>query len=130
MGAVSTYLLHDVDKDMTSHLNKAFAQACIESGLFALIVGGTAGLLTAIGGFVFHLRGCFPRAKLGFFLGVGVAFFQYPWDLSTRMMFPKVADLSLSIYLAAAIVFCTFVLLRAAFKEKKMLDAATAFRSV
>jgi hypothetical protein len=122
--AVSVYLFHDVDRDMVGRLNEAFLALCIESILFALIVGGAAGLLTALGRLAFRLRGYSPYAMPSFFLGVGVTVLQYPWDFSARKLFPKLADLSLSIYLAAAIGLCTVVLLRGILRRKKAFEAA------
>ena len=107
---------------MRGRLNEAFLRMCTESILFALIVGGAAGLLTTLGRFVFHLRGYSPRAMLGFLLGIGVTVVQYPWDFSARKIFPKLGDASLSIYLVAAIVLCTVVLLRDTFKQKKVFE--------
>ncbi len=130
VGAISVYLLHDVDRDMMGRLNEAFLQLCTESILFALIVGGPAGLLTALGRVVFHLRGYSPRAILGFLLGIGVAVCQYAWDFSARKIFPKQADESLYIYLVAAIVLCSVVLLRDTYKQQKVFEAAKAFSSV
>jgi hypothetical protein len=130
VSAISVYLFHDVDHDMKGRLNEAFLQSCTEGVLFALIVGGAAGPLTTLGRFVFHLRGFSPRVMSGFFLGIGVAAIQYPWDYSTRILFPNLADLSLSIYLVAAIVFCAVFLLRGTFKQKKAFEAARASSSV
>jgi hypothetical protein len=130
VSAISVYLLHDVDHGMVGRLNEAFSQLCTESILFALIVGGAAGLLTALGRFVFHLRGYSPRSMSGFLLGIGVTAFQYPWDFSARKISPKLADASLSIYLVAAIVLCAVVLLGDTFKQKKVFEAAKAFSSV
>jgi hypothetical protein len=130
VAAISVYLLHDVDHDMVGRLNEAFLQSCTEGILFGLIVGGSAGLLTILGRFVFHLRGYSPRAMSGFILGISVTVFQYPWDFSTRMIFPKLEDVSLFVYLVAAIVLCTLVLLRDTLKQKKEFEAENAFSSV
>jgi hypothetical protein len=129
VSAISVYLFHDVDHDMKGRWNEAFLQSCTESVLFALIVGGAAGLLTALGRFVFHLRGFSPRVMSGFFLGIGVAVVQYPWDYLTRVLFPSLADLSLYIYLVAAIVFSAAFILRDTFKQKRALEAAKASSS-
>jgi hypothetical protein len=43
IAVISVYVLHDVDHDQIGNLNEAFARLCVESVLFALIVGGAAG---------------------------------------------------------------------------------------
>jgi hypothetical protein len=38
--AITVYIFHDVDKDMTGRWNDAFAGLCTGSVLFTMIVGG------------------------------------------------------------------------------------------
>ena len=130
VSAISVYLLHDVDHDMNDRLNEAFAQGGSESVLFALIVGGVAGLLAVLGRLAFQMRGFSPRAISGFSLGIGIAVVQYPWDILTRILVPRQADLSLTIYLVAAIVVSTVVLLLDAYRRKKAFEAARTFSPV
>jgi hypothetical protein len=123
VAAVSVYAFHDVDKEQIGHWNEAFAALCTEGVLFALIVGGGVAVLTLLGRHLFHLSGYSPRLKLVFFLGVGVTLLQYPWDLVSRVVLPKLADASLSVFLAIAIVFCSIVFVRDAFRQRKLVQA-------
>jgi hypothetical protein len=108
---ISVYLLRDVDHDQIDHLNAAFASLCAEGVIFALVVGGATGLLTLLGKKLLGLKEFFHRGQLSFLLGVSVAVLQYPWDLASRKISPRFADLSLSVYMVVAVVLCTVVLL-------------------
>jgi hypothetical protein len=125
---LSVYVFHDVDQDKINHLNQAFAGLYAEGVLFALMVGGAAGLLTLLGRYLFHLRGYFPRAELALFLGIGVAVFQYPWEFAGRIVFPQFGDFFLSFYLIVATVLCTVVLLRDNFRQMKLCDHSNVRR--
>ena len=107
----SVYLLRDVDHDQIGHLNAAFASLCAEGVIFGLIVGSATGLLTRLGKKLFGLKGSFDRGQLSFVLGVVVTVLQYPWDLASRKISPRFADVSLSVYMVVAVVVCTVVLL-------------------
>ena len=126
IAAASVYLLHDVDRDMLGRLNDAFLGLCTESTLFALVVGGAAGLLATLGRSVLHLGGYSPRAITGFFAGIGVTICQYPWDIVARKLFPGLQQTSLSVYIFVAMFACVVVLLRDAFKQKRILEAASS----
>jgi len=127
VAAVSVYPFHDVDHDMIGDWNEAFAGLCAEGIVFTLIIGFPVWLLTLLGQHLFHLTGYSPRAKLGLLLGIGVTAFQYPWEFAARVELPKLADSALSFYLILAIVFCTVVLLRDNFSQKKLREAHKAF---
>lgn len=124
VSAISVYIFHDVDKDMIGHWNEAFSGLCIEGILFTMIIGGGAALLTSLARLLFRLKGCSPRSRLAFFLGIGITVLQYPWDLIGRIAFPNLADSFLSFYLIAAIVFCTVVIVRDNFKQMKLRQAS------
>jgi hypothetical protein len=124
--AISVYVFHDVDKDQIGRWNEAFAGLCIESVLFAGIVGGGVALLAFPGRQLFHLKGCSPRAKLGLFLGIAVPVLQYPWDFVGRVAFPKLANSSLSLYLVLAIVLCSIVLVHDNFRQMRLLQPPAA----
>ena len=117
---VTVYVFHDVDADKMGHWNEAFAGLFTESVLFALIGGGGVALLTLLGRRVFHLKGSSPRAKLGLYLGIGVAIFQYAWDFAGRVAFPKLADTGLALYLILAIVVCPIVFVLESHKQMRM----------
>lgn len=121
--AISVYVFHDVDQDKIGHWNEAFAGLCIEGVLFTLVVGVPAWLLTLLGRRLFRLRDFSPRPTLALLLGIGVAVFQYPFELAGRKLFPRLADSFLTFYLAAAIVVCTVVLLSDNFKQMKLRKA-------
>ena len=108
---ITVYLLRDVDHDQIGHLNAAFAGLCAEGVIFGLIIGGATGFLTLLGKKVLGLKGSFHRGQLSFLLGVSVTVLQYPWDLVSRKIAPRLADVSLSIYMVVAVVLCTVVLL-------------------
>ncbi len=108
---VSVYLLRDVDHDQVGHLNAAFAGLFAEGAIFGLIVGGGTGLLTLLGKKLFGLNGAFGRGQRSFLLGVSITVLQYPWDLASRKISPKFADLSLSVYMVVAVVLCTVIFL-------------------
>ncbi len=120
IAAISVYVFHDVDRMMIGHWNEAFAASCDEGVLFTLIVGGGASILILLGRSVFHLKGFFPRAKVGFFVGVGVTMFKYPWEFAARVFLPKFADTFLAYYLVFAIIVCAAILLIDNFKQKTM----------
>jgi hypothetical protein len=124
--AVSVYLFHDVDRDQIGHWNEAFAGLCIEFVLFTLIVGGGVAFLTFLGRQLFHLKGYSPRSRFSFFLGIGVAAIQYPWDFVGRMAFPKFADSSLSLYLIVAIILCAIFIVRDNFTQMKLRQPSAA----
>jgi hypothetical protein len=127
--AISVYLLRDVDHDQIGHLNAAFAGLCAESVIFALLIGVPTGLFTLAGERLLHLRGHSPREMLSLLLGIGVTAFQYPWDYIARSAFPKSANLFLDFYIVIAVVVCTVVLLRDAFRQMKLYGAAKASSS-
>jgi hypothetical protein len=112
-----------VDKDQIGHWNEALAGLCTESILFTVIVGGGVALLTLLGRHLFHLKEYSPRAKLGLFLGIGVAVLQYPWDFVGRTAFPNLAGSFLSLYLIVAIVLCSIVIVRDSFRQKMLSQA-------
>ncbi|MEI9968664.1 MAG: hypothetical protein WDM87_08600 [Terracidiphilus sp.] len=120
VAAVSVYAFHDVDKEQIGHWNEAFAALCIEGVIFTLIVGGGVALLALLGRYVFHLAGYYPRLKLVFFLGVAVTLLQYLWDFVSRVALPQLADASLSAFLVIAIVLCSTVFVRDAFRQMKL----------
>jgi hypothetical protein len=128
--AISVYLFHDVDHDMTGRLNDAFSQLCVEFILFAVLVGGGAGLLAFLGSFLFHLRGYSPRPAFSYVLGIGATVVQYPWDFLGRVLFPKLADASLAVYLVVAMFLCAAFLLGDSFKQKKAFEIARDSRFV
>jgi hypothetical protein len=123
VSAVSVYAFHDVDKEQIGHSNEAFAAQCTEGVLFTLIVGGGVAVLTLLGRHLFHLSGYTPRLKLVFFLGVGATLLQYPWDFVSRGALPRVADASLFAFLVVAIVLCSIVFVRDAFRQRKLGQA-------
>ena len=125
--AISVYIFHDVDKDKIGHWNEAFAGLCIESVLFAVLVGGGVALLTLLGRHLFHLNGYSPRSRLGVCLGIGVTVLQYPWDFVGRKAFPELAGSSLSLYLIVAIVVCSIVMVRDNLKQMKLRQASTGY---
>jgi len=88
-----------------------------------LIIGGGVALLVFLGRTLFHLKGYPPRLKLVFPLGIGVSILQYPWDFIGRVLFPKLEDFSLSLYLLVAIVVCAIVIIRDSFRQKKLCQA-------
>jgi hypothetical protein len=123
IAAISVYVFHDVDKDQIGHWNEAFAGLCTEFVLFTLIIGGGVALLVLLGRIVFHLKRCSPRSNLVFPLGIGVSVLQYPWDFIGRVLFPKLEDLSLSLYLFLAIVVCASVIVRDSLRQMKVRQA-------
>jgi hypothetical protein len=125
ISAVSVYVFHDVDKNEVGHWNEAFAGLCIEFVLFTLIVGGGVALLTLLGRYLYHLKSYSPRPKLGLSLGISVAIVQYPWDFVGRLLFPNLADSSLSLFLIVAIVLCSTVIVRDNIRQKKLSQAPT-----
>ena len=121
--AISVYMFHDVDQDKLGHWNEAYIGLCAESVLFTLVIGGGVALLTVLGRRLLHLSGEFPRAMLGFLLGVGVTLSQYPWDYAVRRRLPKLSETSLYLYLILAIVFCTIVIVRDQVRQAKLSEA-------
>ena len=121
--AISVYILHDVDQDKIGHWNEAFEGLCIESVLFTAIVSGGVGLLALLGRHLFHLQGYSPRAMLGLLLGIGVAVFQYPWEVAAKKELPNLVDPSRSLYLVVAIILCSIVIVRDNFKQMKLCHA-------
>jgi putative effector of murein hydrolase len=115
---ISVYLFHDVDQGYIDHLNAAFAELLTESVLFALIIGLPVWLLTALGRQTFRRSGAYPRARIGFFLGIAVTVFQYPLELAGRRLVPHLADMIVGLYLVAAVVLCTAILLRETFSVR------------
>jgi hypothetical protein len=124
LAAISVYVFHDVDQDRIGHWNEAFADLSIEMVLFSLLVSGGVWLLTMLGQRVFHLRGYFPRARVGLSLGIATALLQYPFEFLGRMLLPKFADPVLSVYLIAAIILCTAVLLHDASNQRNLQKAS------
>ena len=122
--AVSVYVFHDVDRDQMGHWNEAFAGLCVEFVLFTVLVGGGAAILTWAGRRIFNLAGYSPRSKSAFFVGAGVAVFQYPWEFLGRWVFPKFADDFLSAYLIMAIVACAVFIVRDNAKQKRLVEIA------
>jgi hypothetical protein len=126
--AITVYVFHDVDRDQMGHWNEAFAGLCTESALFAVLIGAGVALLTSLGRHLFHMEGYSPRSKQGLFLGIAVTVFQYPWYFLGRVAFPKFADSFLYSYLVAAIVLCSFVIVRDNFRQMRLSQAsATSF---
>jgi len=123
LSALSVYEFHDVDQNQIGHWNEAFAGLCIEAVAFALIIGTGVTILTLIGRHLFHLSGYSPHWKLAFFLGVGVPLLQYLWDFASRVAAPKLAGASLSAFLVAAIVLCSILFLRDAFRQRQLCQA-------
>jgi hypothetical protein len=123
IAAISVYVLHDVDKDQMGRWNEAFAGLCVEFVLFTLIIGAGVALLAFLGRRLFHLKGYSPRPKLAFSLGVGVSVLQYPWEFIGRVLFPKLEDFTLSLYLLVAIVVCSIVILRDSLRQLKFSQA-------
>jgi hypothetical protein len=124
VSSISVYIVHDVDRDKAGHLSEAFLGLCVESVLFALIVGGIAGFLALVGRHLFRLTGSSPRANPALFLGLGVPLFQYAVDLAVRRLFPQFTELSLTLYLVVAIVFCAAVLLYDSFRQANLAKMA------
>jgi hypothetical protein len=122
--AISVYIIHDVDKDMISHLNDAFMGLFKEGYMFTAIVGVIVGLLVLIGRLILRMGDSFPRAKLSLYLGIGVGLLQYPCDLIGRELFPKYSDVVLTCYMVVAILLCVVVLLADNFRQKKLLKSA------
>jgi hypothetical protein len=115
----SVYIFHDVDKEMVGHWNEAFAGLCVEFVFFTAVIGGGVALLTFLGRQFLRLKGYLPRLRLCLFLGIGVTVLQYPWEFAGRVALPEFEDSSLSLYLIVAIVFCSVVLVRDSFRQKK-----------
>jgi len=116
----SVYVFHDVDKQMTDRWNEAFAGLCVEFLFFTAIIGGGVALLTFLGHQLLRLKGYSPRPRLCLYLGIGVTVLQYPWEFAGRVALPEFEDSSLSLYLIVAIVFCSVVLIRDSFRQKRM----------
>jgi hypothetical protein len=123
IAAISVYILHDVDRDQIGQWNTAFADSCAEFVLFTLIIGVGVALFVFVGRAFFHLQEYSPRPNLVLLLGVGVAAIQYPWDLIGRLVFPKLSDLSLSLYLVLAIIVCSIVVIRDCVKQMRLRPA-------
>ena len=126
IAAATVYVFHDVDNDKIGHWNQAFGGLVTECILFTLIVGGGVALLTLLGRQLFHLKGYYPHAKLGFYLGIGVTVLQYPWDFAGRALFPKLANSSLALYLVLAIVISAVVLVRDTLKQMRLSQEPAA----
>ncbi len=124
--ALAVYILHDVDVDEIGQWNRAFAGLCTESILFTVMVGGVVALLTLLGRHLSHLKECPPRAKLSLCLGISVIVFQYLWDFAARAAFPRLANVSLGLYLIVAIVLCSIVILRDTFTQMRLRQAPPA----
>ena len=120
----SVYVFHDVDKEMIGRWNEAFAGLCVEFVFFTAIIGGGVALLTFPGRHLLRLQGYSPRVKLCLFLGVGVTVLQYPWEFAGRIALPEFEDSFLSSYLIVAIVFCSVVIVRDNFKQKRIALAS------
>jgi len=120
----SVYVFHDVDKEMIGRWNEAFAGLCVEFVFFTPIIGGGVALLTFPGRHLLRLQGYSPRVKLCLFLGVGVTVLQYPWEFAGRIALPEFEDSFLSSYLIVAIVFCSVVIVRDNFKQKRIALAS------
>jgi hypothetical protein len=123
LGAISVYVVHDVDQDKIGHLSEAFAGLAVEAIVFSLIISGAVWPLSLLGRQLFKLRGCSPRARIGLPLGIATAILQYPCDFVGRKFFPDRADSFLSFYLVAAILVCTTVLLRDTFTQRTLRKA-------
>lgn len=123
IAAISVYVFHDVDKDQIGHWNEAFAGLCMKFVLFTLIIGAGVALLVFLGRSLFHLKGYSPRLKLAFFLGISVSVLQYPCEFIGRVLFPKLEDFTLSLYLLVAIVVCAIVIVRNSFRQMKFCQA-------
>ncbi len=119
VGAVSVYIFHDVDQDQIGHWNEAFRGLCIEGILFSLIIGTPVWLLTFLGRRLFHLKNYSPREMLALVLGIGVTVAQYPLELVVRGVLPEQTDSFRGLYLIAAIILCTVVLLRDSFRQRR-----------
>ena len=126
LAAISVYIFHDVDQDRIGHWNEAFVDLSIEVFVFSLILGGAAWLLALVGQRVFGLRGGSPRAKIGLSLGIATAVFQYPFEFLGRRLVPNFAGSLLSLYIVAAIILCTAVLLRDASRQREPQEALKA----
>lgn len=118
VAAISVYVLHDVDQHKAGHLNEAFAGLCAEGVIFAVIISGGVALLTFLGSHLLSLKGNSPRPMRALLLGVGVTVLQYPWEFTARKTLPRLADLSLYLYLVFAVVLCTAFLLREGYQLK------------
>jgi len=119
VGAVSVYIFHDVDQDQVGHWNQAFKGLCIEGVLFSLIIGVPVWLLTFLGRRFFHLKSYSPREMLALVLGISVTVVQYPLEFAVRGFLPKLTESFLGLFLIAAIVLCTVVLLRDSFRQRR-----------
>jgi len=117
--AIAVYVLRDVDQNQIGHWNEAFTGLCVESILFSLIIVGPVWLLTFLGLRLFHLKNHFPRAMLALLLGIGATVIQYPLELATRKLLPKLTEFFLGSYLIATIVLCTVVLLYDSFRRRR-----------
>lgn len=126
LDAISVYIFHDVDHDKIGRWNEAFVGLSIEAAAFSLLISGGVLLLALLGRQLFHLRGCSPRPRIGLFLGIAVTVFQYPFDFAGRKLVPNSTESFLSLYLAAAIVLCTAVLLRDTFKQQELQKTVEA----
>jgi hypothetical protein len=56
-------------------------------------------------------------------LGVGVSALQYPWEFIGRLLFPKLSDFFLSLYLILAIIACAIVIIRVGVKQMMLRQA-------
>ncbi len=119
VNAISVYAFHDVDKELAGGWNEAYLGLCLESVIFAVVVGGPVWLLTLLGRQLFRLKGSSPRPKLGFLLGVAVLPIQYLVETTVRILAHDFADLSRSLYIVFSIIVCTAVLLRDNSKQVK-----------
>jgi len=105
LGAVSVYVLHDVDKDLIGKWNIAFRDLAVEVFLFGLLVTLGTSILTQIGRMVAGLRPAVPAPKLGFNWGASIGLVQYPFEFLVR----KVADEHYAFWSYAYIVLSILV---------------------
>jgi hypothetical protein len=102
-------LFHDTDPGQSGWA--AYFGLCAESVAFVLVIVAPTFVLIWLGLNLLKIRRYPPRPRLGLYLGIGVAAFQYPWEFTGRMLAPQFTDAFLSAYLVGAIIFCPAILL-------------------
>jgi hypothetical protein len=112
--AISVYLLHDVDADLTGKWNQAYWNLTIEFFFFAVVVAALFLTVTWVGTLILHLRDTPANSRLVMVLGIALILFQYPAEFAVRKLSAShSADTFLLAYLVLSPVACsTIVLIR------------------
>jgi preprotein translocase subunit SecG len=126
LSAMLVYLFQDVDRDQIGRLNSAFAGLCVESVLFALVIGGAVGLFAMLGKLMLRLQRSSPRARLGLWLGVGVVVCQHIGEIFVRKVLASLTDVYRGAYLIIAIIVCTAILLQDSYRQHTSRKSAEA----